>query len=318
MHWRSSYATDRFEQGAIIEYVRYSILGLVFTFIGLSAVVIVEQDTVSVMTLSGVWILAAFVVALVLLFKPRGQRANLVTLAVAGAMVALAISQADAVELRSVRWQLVLLGETALAVLLVQLVSHIDLRLDEASERMALAAAEHDGALLETFDFRHPYLREQMARSRRYETPLSVLIVRATDAAYSSLSKVEADVRRLVDRTHAMDAVAASVLQDLRASDRMFRDDVMGHLVLVCPETDGASAQLLLERIVKDLAAPTGSDVAVGKATFPDEALMLEELVDLAEQACERSDRAPLREAHGEGTYAQRVGPSVAAYEEGR
>src|SRR6056297_2579368 len=110
---------------------------------------------------------------------------------------------------------------------------------------MPLAAAEHAGALLETFDFRHPYLREQMERSRRYETPLSVVIVRATDAAYSSLSKVEADVRRLVDRTHAMDAVAASVLQDLRASDRMFRDDVMGHLVLVCPETDGASAQLL-------------------------------------------------------------------------
>jgi len=83
--------------------------------------------------------------------------------------------------------------------------------------------------------------------------------------------------------------IGQSIGEVVRQTDLLIRDHV-GRFLVVCPETDLESAVFLSERICQMVEGRTEFHVKCGVASFPDEALTFEDLLQLAR---DRSMRAP-------------------------
>ena len=112
-------------------------------------------------------------------------------------------------------------------------------------------------------------LAYEFARARRYERPISVVAIAPTDLPDQS------DVRlRFCDlRDTLFDTLLLTAECDLLCTDPR-----TGAALIVLPESNATSLAGTVQRIRGALAP----DVRLGAASFPDDALTLEETVSLA------------------------------------
>jgi len=73
----------------------------------------------------------------------------------------------------------------------------------------------------------------------------------------------------------------------------MMRDH-RGRFLILCPETDLASATLLAQRISQAVKERTDLQILWGTASFPEEALTFEDLLRTARERLVRSDLQPI------------------------
>ena len=238
---------------------------------------------------------------IVFLFEPRGLWLGAHLASTAGGLAVVGVLSAPSISTSVDRYALVSAVGAGVSVLGVWLASRTLNGLLSSQGLLALLGLERDRGRSTPFDIDHPYIQEQMARSRRYEKPLSVLVVdpRPTNDA-SAWRQLLQEIEDQVALRYATRSLAAKLAPRLRATDRLFRDDGTQRLVLVCPETKPEDARQLVERLLAQAGGHRPAvRVGVGVASFPDEALTFEELLRTAEdslvnEANERKEAGPV------------------------
>lgn len=124
-------------------------------------------------------------------------------------------------------------------------------------------------------------IQAEFTRSRRYHHPLSLLVLRLDKISeQASWDKVEPLQRDMLHRFAT--AKVSQIISDLSRQTDIIISDRGGQFVILCPETDAQNLNTFAERIRKATAEKLKSTLAWGVATFPDEALTYEDLLQTA------------------------------------
>ncbi len=121
----------------------------------------------------------------------------------------------------------------------------------------------------------------EITRSRRYHHPLSVLVFQL----YGQKNKEERKAYTTLEndmRERFAVAKISQILSDLARNTDVILRDKGGVFVLICPETDANKISILAERIVAAVDESLDSIVGWGSATFPDEAITFDDLLQVA------------------------------------
>jgi hypothetical protein len=127
-------------------------------------------------------------------------------------------------------------------------------------------------------------IRAEVNRSRRYQRPLSVLVVEPMlDTVRFTLERLFAEVQRGIARHYAIVNLARMLKITLRRTDVItLGDRTRGRFIVLCPETTTDGATILSDRIEVFAQQELGFSVACGTAIFPDDALTFEDVVRVA------------------------------------
>ncbi len=124
----------------------------------------------------------------------------------------------------------------------------------------------------------------EMARSRRHERPLSVTVLAPDATSFEvAVERSAEEVQRAIRSRYVRGNLGRLIARQLRRSDILFEDARTGHYLVVSPETDDDGAGLLVERIQR-AASAVGLKLESGSASFPDQAVSFEQLVEVAER----------------------------------
>lgn len=117
-------------------------------------------------------------------------------------------------------------------------------------------------------------INREMERTRRYERPMALV----------ALSAVE--VPNEIPRGRVIAVAGLTVRRHIRDSDVASFDSKSGCFVLVLAECGVLQAQTASTRIARLLSVEHALEVQSGIAVFPDNALVLDDLVDAAIRRC--------------------------------
>ncbi|MBE0683497.1 MAG: diguanylate cyclase [Anaerolineales bacterium] len=121
----------------------------------------------------------------------------------------------------------------------------------------------------------------EIARSRRYHHPLSILTFRLNRQrnrrTWKGHEPLEID---MLERFTI--AKISQILSDLARNTDIVLRDKDGQFVLLCPETDTNNATNLAERISAAVDESLNTEINWGSAAFPDEALTFDDLLQTA------------------------------------
>jgi GGDEF domain-containing protein len=123
-----------------------------------------------------------------------------------------------------------------------------------------------------------PRLSQELARMRRYERSLSVLVI-DIDRRVDEVDGTKRNGRELAMAFWHMGAMLRDLL---RNSDIVTSDPADDRYVVLLPESNRAQAELAANRLRTPLAAATQLRVRMGVAEFPGDGLIIEELVKSA------------------------------------
>lgn len=148
-------------------------------------------------------------------------------------------------------------------------------------------------------------IQTEITRSRRYNRPLTVLILRlhrSEKAVHAQqIAKFQAD---LFNR-FALSKVGQIINGHARQTDLIMRDE-KDQFVILCPETNSEDCATLAERIRGAVEADLGNGLSWGVASFPQETLEFAELLRKAslqlgehQPAAERAEEAQVERPAG-------------------
>lgn len=177
------------------------------------------------------------------------------------------------IEVNLVQGMLVLLT----AVLAFDVGRRID-QTDAALER--LAASNFPNRAMDIQSARD-LVDAEITRSRRYHHPLSILTVQLEKKkSWGDWKNSELFAREMMER-FAVAKVSQILSDNARDTDMVLRDRDR-KFVLLCPETNQTSTNILAGRIAEAVKRELDVDVECGSSSFPDEALTFEDLLRTA------------------------------------
>lgn len=128
-------------------------------------------------------------------------------------------------------------------------------------------------------------VQTELARSRRYHTPLSVIVVEPEkDSVEINLNRAVEEVQRTMMTRYVTTSMAAVLTNVLRRTDMVLEQRDRQRFVVLSPETDAQSAQVLVQHIQSIISDRLQVEVQCGVAEFPKDALTFEELIRRAEK----------------------------------
>lgn len=153
-------------------------------------------------------------------------------------------------------------------------------------DALALTAFPNRARDIEAEDQR---IKIELTRSRRYQRPLSVVLIQMESedekSAREMLKSVQHDLL-----TRFSSARVGQIIDDrIRQTDLVMKD-YKDRFVVLCPETDFQSASLLANRIAQAIEERTGLHVLRGVASFPEEALTFDDLLQKARERLVQPD----------------------------
>ena len=137
-------------------------------------------------------------------------------------------------------------------------------------------------------------IHDEIARSRRHGRPLSLTVLTPIPASIeTAVDNAAIEVDRAVRRRYVYGKLARAVGEQLRRSNLLFEHRASGRLFVLSPETDPDGTTLLVKRMT-EAAAIAGIPADAGSASFPDDAIAFESLVEAAESdLAAQLDRVP-------------------------
>lgn len=132
-------------------------------------------------------------------------------------------------------------------------------------------------------------IKDEVARSRRYHHPLSVMVMNLEKGkGKDAIDHYEPLQQDIMERF--VNAKIGQIISDLsRPTDIILRDQ-NGQFVILYPETDYRNLPILASRIGQAVNENIGKVIKWGAASFPDDALNFEDLLDAANAKLERLD----------------------------
>lgn len=132
-------------------------------------------------------------------------------------------------------------------------------------------------------DSENQRIKIELTRSRRYNRPLSVVVIETE----SEDEKMTREMLRSVQQdllSRFTSARVGQIIDDrIRQTDLVLRDQ-RGRFIVLCPETELPSGTLLAKRISQAIQERTSMGVLWGVAAFPEEALTFDDLLHKARE----------------------------------
>lgn len=128
-------------------------------------------------------------------------------------------------------------------------------------------------------------IKTEFIRSRRHSRPLSVLLVSVnTTVPTFNLEKTVRDIQRNMLMRYVASSLSKILSKEARRTDLIVEKDDERGFVMLCPETTAEGTFTLAERIQQAAIEQLGVQVDYGIASFPDEALTFDELLQRAQE----------------------------------
>ncbi len=140
-------------------------------------------------------------------------------------------------------------------------------------------------------DSENQRIKIELTRSRRYQRPLSIVVIEAEEEKVTeeTLKSVQHDLLK-----QFTSARFAQIIDNcVRQTDLVLRDR-QGRFVVLCTETELSRATLLAKRIVQAIQEKTSQQARWGVAAFPDDALTFDDLRQKAQDHLVRSAASTL------------------------
>ncbi len=163
-----------------------------------------------------------------------------------------------------------------LAHQLAHQINHAESLMDE----LAIDAFPHRAQELDEGSQR---VKIEFNRSRRYRRPLSVLLMEVDPEHQRHNGEVLKHIQSDIVNRFTSARVGQIIDDRIRQTDLVLRDRTWRY-VIVCPETDLPSALLLGKRISQSVMETTGLSILWGVASFPEEALTFDDLLQKARE----------------------------------
>ncbi len=126
-------------------------------------------------------------------------------------------------------------------------------------------------------------IQVELIRSRRHHHPLTVMVVEPeAESIQVALNRTVEEVQKTMMSRYVITSLARVVSGQLRRTDLVIDQREKNRFIIVSPDTTAANSAMLADRIQAAAAVQLGVLVSCGVASFPDEALTFEELVQQA------------------------------------
>jgi GGDEF domain-containing protein len=123
----------------------------------------------------------------------------------------------------------------------------------------------------------------EITRSRRFNRPLAVMVIQLQKFREKESWKRFESLQKDLLLRFALAKVGQIISGLIRQTDLIVHDR-NGEFVVICPETEMDKLQPLADRISRSIEEAMGGKVLWGSASFPDETLSFEELIQKAKQ----------------------------------
>jgi len=156
--------------------------------------------------------------------------------------------------------------------------------LHDIEETVANITLEDVQKRVKAIDEADDEIENELARCRRYQRPLSLLIIQADPKSIqASLHQTVLEAQQAIMTRYVTTSLARLIGKTARRTDLILEQPTKNRFILLLPETETETLNSLIERIRNHAEDQLGVSVDVGLATFPLEALTFEELVRHAE-----------------------------------
>ncbi len=125
------------------------------------------------------------------------------------------------------------------------------------------------------------WVKREINRARRHNRPLSVLVLELQNVDLEAHSALMKQFEREMIKQLAIARVAQVISDYIRRTDIVIRGENHRFIVLM-PDTDKEGSLISARRILEEIQAQFSTHVSFGLASFPQDALTFEELVDKA------------------------------------
>jgi len=150
---------------------------------------------------------------------------------------------------------------------------------EDAVEKITLGS-EH-GAHVKDLSAAQDDIRREMFRCRHYNRPLGVIAVQPNlDIANPDAHRLIREAQAAMVNSYIINNVANTLQKYLRPTDMILEDREAQRFYIICPETPLNDLKILLEYVQDVTVEELGVTAACGFATFPDEAVVFEDLLD--------------------------------------
>ncbi len=138
-------------------------------------------------------------------------------------------------------------------------------------------------------------IQTELQRSRRYQRALTVLVVEPDAKTLNSrLMPTIDEIQHNLAKRYALGKVSEALSETARRPDLIIRDEQGERFFIICPETTRDSSETLVQRMRAAIRTDLGISLAVGAASFPEDALTIEDLLNQASLRLGSAGDAPL------------------------
>ena len=136
---------------------------------------------------------------------------------------------------------------------------------------------------VQTLDEATAEIQKEMFRSRHYHRPLSLVVVEPElTSIKNSLNRVVQEVQQNMMTRYALTSMARVFSEELRRTDVIIEQRDQSRFIILCPETGSEELGKLIEQLQITASERIGVTLKYGTASFPDEALTFDALVNRA------------------------------------
>lgn len=168
------------------------------------------------------------------------------------------------------------------AVLLARNVSDHLLDFEEAVQNITLADISHR---VQHINQAYDEVQKEIMRSRRHSYPISVMVVEPDPGSVQvTLNRSVLEIQQAMMTRYVLTSLMRITKDVTRRTDMIIDQAIdKDSFVVFCPDTNNEDAVLLANRLQSSISEQLGVRVCCGLATFPDEALTFETLIERAD-----------------------------------
>ncbi len=132
-------------------------------------------------------------------------------------------------------------------------------------------------------DQEHQHIKTEFARCRRYNRPLSLIVITSQAEDGKPVKKILSSIQHDLSYHFQSARVGQIIDEHIRQTDLILKEP-KGRFVILCPETERETASLLVQRIAQTIEDKTGFHAHWGVSAFPSDVLTFEDLLEKAHQ----------------------------------
>lgn len=225
------------------------------------------------------------VISLPFLHTASPSRANLIFLGIY--LIAKLASIASGAQSIGGLQTYVMITEVSFLSILIGLALHLARQLHILFQDIESSMLTSSGDPIERVEEASLVIKSEVQRSRYYGHPMSVVVVKVEDHSVEiSFNRVMKEIQEKLVARYVRLKLAKAIRGQLRLMDQVFEKED-GTLVILCPEVDGDASFILTERI-QIAAKQVGIQVQSTTASFPEDAITFESLVEKANKKLQK------------------------------